>query len=154
MKLSQAIIYVVKVQGNFAMTIEQVKLPTPLIVISTFRVKEGKLEDLTRYYEKLIGIVEPNEPQLIAFHGFLNEDGTEMTSIQVHPDTASMNSHMQVLRDNWDESFSEYGQMLESIHIEYYGAPPESAIEMARGMGSNLSLKPMHIAGFTRFKGA
>jgi len=60
----------------------------PLIVISTLKVKEGKLEDLKRYYKRILDIVETNEPRLIAFHGSLNEDGTKMTSIQVHPDTA------------------------------------------------------------------
>jgi hypothetical protein len=40
---------------------------------------------------------------MIAFHGFVNDDGTEMTIIQVHPDTASMDFHMQVLTDKLDE---------------------------------------------------
>lgn len=122
----------------------------PLIVISTFRVKEGKLEDLKQYYRKILEIVEANESQLIAFHGFLNEDGTEMTSIQVHPDTASLDFHMQVLRDNWDETFSEYGQILEVISVEYYGTPPESALEMDQHGNWDIILKPLHIAGFTR----
>lgn len=122
----------------------------PLIVISTLRVKEGKLEALKRYYKKILGLVEANEPQLIAFHGFLNENGTEMTSIQVHPDTASMDFHMQVLRDNWDESFSEYGQILEAIRVDYYGTAPKSALEMDLGGDRPVSQKPLHIAGFTR----
>ena len=125
-------------------------MTAPLIVVSTLRVKEGKLEEIRRYYKKVLEIVERNEPQLIAFHGFLNEEGTEMTSVQVHPDTASMDFHMQVLRDNWDESFSEYGQMLEMITIAYYGNPPESALQMDEQGGWGLSLKPVHIAGFTR----
>lgn len=122
----------------------------PLIVISTLKVKEGKLEDLKRYYKRILDIVETNEPRLIAFHGFLSEDGMEMTSIQVHPDTASMDFHMQVLRENWDESFSEYGRMLEMTRIEYYGTPPESALEMDQQSEWGLSLSPLHIAGFTR----
>src|SRR5688500_1599914 len=122
----------------------------PLILVITFRVKEGKLEDLKRYYKKVIEIVEANEPQLIAFHGFLNEDGTEMASIQVHPDTASMNFHMQVLKDNWDESFNEYSQMLEIISVEYYGTPPESALEMDRQGGRVPRVKPLPVAGFIR----
>ncbi|MEX0864077.1 MAG: hypothetical protein WD269_04285 [Acidimicrobiia bacterium] len=86
----------------------------PLIAITRAKVKEGKLADFTGYYKEIVKMVEANEPQVIAFHGFLNEDGTEMTSIQVHPDTASMDFHMQMLKDNWDESYSEYGQMLEA----------------------------------------
>ena len=65
----------------------------PLIVVTKARVKEGKLGDFMGYYEKIVQIVEANEPRVIAFNGFLNEDGTQMTSIQVHPDTASMDFH-------------------------------------------------------------
>lgn len=122
----------------------------PLIVISRFKVKEGKLEDVMRYDKKILRIVETYEPQVIAFHGFLNEDGTEMTSIQVHPDTASMDFHMQVLRDNWDESFSEYGQMLDVVGVEYYGTPSKSALDMDLQSEIPISLNPRHLAGFTR----
>jgi hypothetical protein len=95
--------------------------------------------------------VQTNEPQLIAFHQFLNEDGTELTNIQVHPDTASMDFHIQVLRENWDDSFRKYSQLLEgNISMEYYGTPPASALEMAIKTGRGLDLNPLHIAGFTR----
>ena len=57
----------------------------PLIVVSTLRVKQGRLEDVTRYYKKILELIEANEAQLIAFHGFLSEDGTEISSVQVHP---------------------------------------------------------------------
>lgn len=125
----------------------------PLIFISKWKVKEGKLEDLVRYYKEILEIVEANEPQLIAFHGFLNEDGTEMTSIQIHPDTASQDFHMQVLRDNRDESFSEYAQMLEGISFDYYGTPAKGALDMDLESETPLSLNPRHIAGFTRAMG-
>jgi hypothetical protein len=122
----------------------------PLVVITKFRVKEGKLEDLQRYYRKILNTVEANEPRIIAMHAFVNESGTEMTSIQVHPDTASMDSHMQVIKDNWDESYSQYGQMMEVISIEYFGTAPESALEMDRQGDWGLNVQPRHLAGFTR----
>ena len=125
-------------------------MPEPLILISTFLVKEGKLEELKRYYSKNIEFFKANEPRLIAFHGFLNEDGTEMTSIQVRLDTDSMDFHMKMLTDNWEERFSEYGQLLEVIKGEYYGKPPQSALEMDLQGGFDIRLKPEHIAGFTR----
>jgi hypothetical protein len=125
-------------------------MSTPLIVISKFCVRSGRLEDLKRYYRKILDIVEANEPQVIAFHGFLNENATEMTSIQVHPDAASLDLHMQVLRDNWDESFGEYSQMMDVVSVEYYGTPPESALEMDGQGDWSLSVQPVHIHGFTR----
>jgi hypothetical protein len=124
----------------------------PLIYLSTYRVKEGKREQLEKYFEKVFDIVERNEPQIIAFHAFLNEVGTELTSIQIHPDTASLDFHMQVLRENWDESFSEYADLfeLDGVRIEYYGTPPASALEMDIQGGVDPILKPHHVAGFTR----
>jgi len=121
----------------------------PLIVISRFRVNEGKLEELKSYYQKILNIIESNQTRMIAFHGFLSEDGTEMTSIQVHPDTASMEYHMQVLKENWDQSFSQYSQMVQGTTIDYYGDPPESAIKMNDMSKQDLKIHPVHIAGFT-----
>lgn len=121
----------------------------PLIVISKFRVKEGKLEELKKYYKKIQDIIEANNTRMIAMHGFLSEDGTEMTSVQIHSNTASMEYHMQVLKENWDESFSAYSQMVEGTTIDYYGDPPESALAMNEQSKQVLTLLPVHIAGFT-----
>ena len=122
----------------------------PLIVITKSRVKEGRAEDVAKWHERIDSIVQQNEPQIIAFHAFLSEDGTEMTSIQVHPDTASMEFHMQVLRENWDDSFSEYAQLLEIQSVEYFGSPPESALSMDRESGLAVKVYKRHIGGVTR----
>lgn len=122
----------------------------PLIVITKYRIKEGRPEDVAKWYQRMRGIVEQNEPQIIAFHAFLSEDATEMTNIQVHPDTASMEFHMQVLRENWDDSFSEYAQLLEIQSVEYYGSPAESALSMDRESGLAVKVYERHIGGVTR----
>ena len=122
----------------------------PLIVVSKFRVKEGMLEELKQYYKKLRELVEANKTQLIAFHGFLNEEGTEMTAIQVHPNSASMEYHMQVIRENYEEHLSQFPQMLEGTTIDYYGDPPESALEMNKINKQVLSISPVHVDGFTQ----
>lgn len=121
----------------------------PLIVISKFRVKEGKLEELKHYYKKLRDLIESNNTQIIAFHGFLNEEGTEMTAIQIHPDNASMEYHMGVIRENYEEYLSEFPHMLEGTTIDYYGEPPESALAMNEINKQVISITPVHVAGFT-----
>ena len=122
----------------------------PLMFVATWKVHDGHVEDLERYYRKVVEIVEANEPRIIAFNGFFSEDGTEFSSIQVHPDVASMEFHMQVLRENWEESFAEFSEWSEAVGIQYFGAPPESARAMDRQMGIPVSIKPRHVAGFTR----
>jgi hypothetical protein len=95
--------------------------------------------------------MQARESRIIAFYCFLSEDGTEMSTIHLHPDVASMEFHMQVQRDNWEETFSQSATMPEGIRDDFYGAkPPESALETFRRAGNELRIKPTHLAGFTR----
>lgn len=122
----------------------------PFIVISTWRIKEDKLEDLKRFQREFAEIIQANEPQLIAFNAFYNDDGTEMTSIQVHPDAASMEFHLKVLRETLGDAMSAVAEFVEPMSLEYYGTPPENALEMGLQSGRNFSVKPLHMGGFTR----
>jgi quinol monooxygenase YgiN len=125
----------------------------PFISIATLRIKEGKLDDFTRSYREVVETVKEHEPRIIAFHGFVNEDGTELTIIQVHPDTASMDFHMQVLRGKLSEHVARAlgPELIEPKQVEYYGTLSESALEMDRQIpGLAVGIKPVHVGGFTR----
>jgi quinol monooxygenase YgiN len=125
----------------------------PFISIATLRIKKGKLDDFTRSYREVVETVKEHEPRIIAFHGFVNEDGTEMTIIQVHPDTASMDFHMQVLTDRLAEHVARAlgPELIEPKQVEYYGTPSESALEMDRQVaGLAVNIKPLYVGGFTR----
>jgi len=131
-------------------------VPGPLFYISTWKIKEGRLEDFKQFTKRMLEIFEAKEPQLIAFNVFLNDDETEMTSIQVHPDAASMDSHMQLLSQVLGEEMNEWvgrADFLEPLHIEIYGAPSDALLEADRPMveaGIARDVKPVHLGGFTR----
>ena len=99
-------------------------MATPFMLVSTFKVKEGSLEKLRDYTRRVTELMQAKEPRIIAFHCFLSEDGSEMSTVHLHPDVASMEFHMQVQRDNWEETFSQVVTMLEGIRVDYYGAKP------------------------------
>lgn len=129
----------------------------PLIVITTARIKEGKLEDYKRFIKELLEQFMAKEPQLIAMNVFLNEDETEMTSVQLHPNAASMDSHMQVLNQVLGEEMRQWverADFLEIKHIEIYGTPSAALLEAdQQWVDSGVvkrSVKPVHVAGFTR----
>jgi hypothetical protein len=126
----------------------------PFIYISTWKIKEGKLEEYKRFYKKLVEIIETHEPQMISFSAFVNEEGTEMTSIQVHPDAESMNFHLQVLGQQVGDAMKEVAGFLKPISAEYYGAVPKSMLEFDWGDGVAVDIKPQQIAGFTRLTAA
>ena len=132
-------------------------MSVPLIVITTASIKEGRLDDFKQFTKKLHEHFEAREPQIIAFNVFLNEDETEMTSIQVHPNPASMDSHMEVLNQVLGEDMAEWverADFLETKHIEIYGSPSEALLKADQpwvdsGAISRM-IKPVHVAGFTR----
>lgn len=64
----------------------------PLVHISAARIKKGKLENYKEFYKEYLEIITEKEPQLITFHDFLNYDETEVLSIKINPDAASMDS--------------------------------------------------------------
>jgi hypothetical protein len=128
----------------------------PLIFVSTWKIREGRLEDYKQFAKEFMEHVKAREPQLIAFNMYFNEDETEMTSIQVHPDTASMDFHMQVLAKVIGQDMIEWinrADFLEPKHIEIYGTPSAKLLEADQPFvdaGIPLSVKPTHFVGFTR----
>jgi pimeloyl-ACP methyl ester carboxylesterase/quinol monooxygenase YgiN len=123
----------------------------PFIFIGTHTLREGKLEDFKEACRELVEVVEANEPRLIAFNIYVNEDGTEATIVQVHPDPDSMLFHMQVAREHISEA---YQSVLEKTQrIDVYGKLSDTVLEMIRQLAGSeipLTLKTHHLGGFTR----
>jgi quinol monooxygenase YgiN len=125
----------------------------PFIFIGTHSLREGKLQDFKQQWQELVEVVEAKEPRLIAFNAYVDEDGSEVTVVQVHPDAESMLFHMQVARDHISEA---YQSVLEKTkRIDVYGTPSGQVLEMMRqlaGSGVPLTIKANHLGGFTRAK--
>jgi hypothetical protein len=68
----------------------------PLVYVDTSEVREGALEELKTAIGELADFVEKNEPQLISYNVYFNDDGSRMTVMHVHPDSASLDYHMDV----------------------------------------------------------
>jgi len=128
----------------------------PLIYLSTWKIREGRLEDYKRFAKEFMEHVKAKEPQLIAFNVYFNEDETEMTNIQVHPAAASMDYHMQVMAQVIGEDMIEWIErtdFLEPKHIEIYGTPSAKLLEADQRLvdaGIPRNIKPLHFIGFTR----
>jgi len=60
-------------------------MPGPFIFIATNKLKQGKLEDEKRRVPELSDFIEANEPRLIAFNEYADENGSEVAVVQVHP---------------------------------------------------------------------
>jgi hypothetical protein len=125
----------------------------PFIFISQSRIREGRLDDFKRGLREMAEFVEANEPRVITFEAYLNDDATEVTGVQIHPDADSMAFHMQVAF----EKIMEFDQYLETQSVEVYGVPNEAVLGMMKqiadqfgGSGMPLRVRTNPVGGFTR----
>lgn len=123
----------------------------PFIFIATNRLKSGKLEAESRRVPGLVDFINANEPGLIAFNEYANDEGTEVGVVQVHPDANSFEFHMSVVQERASQA---YGETLDATtSIQVFGTPTETILEMLRrsaGSGVQYSVKQRHLGGFTR----
>ena len=122
----------------------------PFIFVGTHKIKEGKLEELKKHMQELVEVVETNEPRLIAFNLYLDEEGSKLSGVQVHPDAASMEFHMKVVGEHIRGA---YDYLEETESIEVFGQPSDALTEMLRQAappGTPMRVMPIHEAGFTR----
>ena len=123
----------------------------PFIFIATNKLKEGKLEAERRRVPGLSDFIEASEPRLLAFNEYANEDGTEVSVVQVHPDADSFEFHMGVVRERAERAYAETLEGTTSVQV--YGTPSDGILEMLRqqaGSGVALTVRPHHLGGFTR----
>ena len=119
----------------------------PLINVFAYTIKPDKREEARKRCAELVDFVETNEPRMIAFHTYLDQDASTLSIVQVHPDSASMEFHMQVNAKHFATAFdwldTSKGQQL-------FGPISEAlAAELAK-WDEQFTNVPVHAAGFTR----
>jgi quinol monooxygenase YgiN len=123
----------------------------PIVFVDTSEIREGKLEELRRAVADLAEFVETNEPNPISYQVFFSDDGRRMTVLQVHPDSASMERHMEVA----GPVFAKFADLLVLRTIDIYGSPSERVVEQLLQKAELLGTATVAIherqAGFARF---
>jgi hypothetical protein len=125
----------------------------PFIFIATNRLQSGMLEAEAARVPGLVDFVQTHEPRVIAFNEYVNEDGTEVAVVQVHPDSESMEFHMGIIAERAASAYAETVESTTSIQV--FGTPSKAVVELLRrqaGAGVPLGVKPYHLGGFTRSK--
>ena len=126
----------------------------PFIFIATNRLKPGRLEAEHQRVPGLADFIEANEPRILAFNEYANDEGTEVGVVQVHPDLDSFVFHMDVVRERAGRAYLE--TLDATTGIQVYGTPSAALLEMLKssaGSSVTFSVKPHHLGGFTRLKG-
>jgi quinol monooxygenase YgiN len=122
-----------------------------IVYVDTAEVREGALEELKEGMKELVAFAQANEPRLIAYNVYFSDDGTRMTVVHVHPDSASLEYHMEVA----GPFFRRFVELVTLSSINVYGELSEGLLaqlqEKAQLLGRGaVEVDALH-AGFTRF---
>jgi hypothetical protein len=124
----------------------------PLVVVDTSEIREGRLEELRSAVAEMASFVREHEPDPISYQVFFSADERWMTVVQIHPDAASMERHMDVAR----EVFAPFADLLELRTVDVYGEPGARVVDQLRRKAELLGTASVEVhdlqAGFARIE--
>lgn len=106
----------------------------PIVYIDHSSIREGSLEELKAGVQRLVEFIDAREPQLIMYGFYIDEDAAKMTVVAVHPDSASLELHLDI----GSSEFRKLAHLLTLTAIECYGRPSEKAVEQLRQKAATL----------------
>jgi hypothetical protein len=122
----------------------------PIVYVDTSTIRQGQLEKLKIAMKDLAAFVEANVPQLLSYAFFLDDDQSQMTVVAVHPDSASLQFHMDV----GAAEFRKFASLLELSSIVVYGRISEAVLERLHQKAQMLGTGTVEVhefyAGFAR----
>ena len=99
-----------------------------LVYVDVSDVRVGALAELKEAIAELAAFVEKNEPSLVSYSVYFNDDGTRMSVVHVHADAASLELHLEVA----GPLFARFADLVRLKAIYVYGLPSSSALALLR----------------------
>jgi len=125
----------------------------PIIFISHFKIKEGKLEDVKQLSGNVSKFIEANKPGTVAFLQYINQEGTELSILHVFPDADAFDKHNEGAGERSSKAF----EIIVPTRREVYGLPSDQAMAILtppEGSGITLDQMPQLVDGYIRLKDA
>lgn len=124
----------------------------PIVSIDTSEIRQGRLPEVEAAINELAEFVDLNEPRLIPCEFHLGANETRMTVMAVHPDSASMEYHMDVA----GPTFRKFADLIDLLRIDVYGPLTDKSLrqlqQKAQMLGAGTVAVPTKHAGFARFR--
>jgi hypothetical protein len=122
----------------------------PILYVDTSSIREGKLAALEPAMQHLARFVEANVPPVLSYAFYLDSARSRMTVVAVHPDSASLEFHM----DAGAAEFRKFAELIRLERIDVYGGVSDRVRERlhakARMLGPAQVVLHERYAGFER----
>jgi len=122
----------------------------PVVYVDVSAIRPGKLAELRAALPRLTRFVEENMPRVASYGIHLDDAGTTMSVVSVHPDSESLAFHL----DRGADEFARFADLLDLARIDVYGEVSDPVLERlnrkARLLGDGaVGVHPLQ-AGFAR----
>lgn len=125
-------------------------MTAPFIYLGTYEVNEGRFDDARDSLREHSEFIEANEPRMISFNVYGDEDGGTVSIVQVHTDASSMDFHMRLVAEHISSALGDYLGSAVDTQIFGNGQETVDTIRSFAGPDDEVTVAPEHIAGFTR----
>lgn len=105
-----------------------------IVYVDRSAVREGRIDDLKEAMSDLVDFVDANEPDILSYNVYFDDDGTRMTVVHTHADSASLAYHMDVA----GPKFPPIGKFIDLESINVYGRPSEDIVHQLEEKASTL----------------
>lgn len=122
----------------------------PIVYIDTSAIREGKLGAAKSAAAGLAGFIEANNPHILSYRFFIDEEAGRMNVVAVHPDAEALEFHMDV----GDAEFRKFADLLDLESITVYGNVNETVLQRLERKAEMLGRGTVAVhsshAGFSR----
>jgi hypothetical protein len=121
-----------------------------IVYIDRSDVSEDRKQGLKAGIRRLVDVIQSREPQLISYAFHLDDESAVMTVVAVHPDSASLELHLEIGRTE----FHKLADMITLRQIAVYGSVSDKARAMLQEKATMLGGSDVTVherfAGFDR----
>jgi hypothetical protein len=100
----------------------------PIVYIDHSKIRPGGLDEVKKAIPELVRFVDEHEPRLISYGFYIDALGSAMTVVAVHPDSASLESQLEI----GGPQFRKLAAFIDLRLIEVYGEPSGTALNQLR----------------------
>lgn len=124
-------------------------MSTPFVLVTLHEVRLGRLAevtDLTGRYEQSLAA---EEPDLLAFHAHLSDDGRHLSLMHVLVDADAAEHHIGVA----GPFIAEATELVRNVRVEVYGVPGprlQAALDHNAENGTSVFVLSRPLTGFSR----
>jgi hypothetical protein len=122
-------------------------MTAPVFFITTHKIKPGQFGAFKALSDEYLAFVQANEPRAWAHYAYVDEDAMEVSMIQVHPDAASADQHMQIAHALIGRGLD----LTETLTADVYGDPGpvvRQALAANAQNGTVVHVKPVELGGY------